>query len=337
MTKNNGSVLQMLAIGGALVYAMMCPWFLTDFHIFQATQVLVYAIAIMGLNLLTGYSGQISLGHGAFYAVGAYTVAILMSNDVPYGLALVVALLISFSVGYLFGLPALRLEGHYLALATFALALAVPQLLKHSAIQSWTGGVQGLAILKPSAPWGLRINADQWLYYMVFGITAVLFVAAYNLTRGRVGRALTAIRDQQVAAEAMGVNVARYKTLAFAVSAMYTGIAGGLSAIIIQFVAPGSFDMFLSIFLFVGLVVGGLGSLAGTVVGGAFIVIVPNIAADISKAATGSVYALLLLSMMFFLPNGIGGFVQERWKRYQDQRAQLAVGPMPSKRAMSRS
>ena len=331
MREKNGSGLQKLAIIGVLACALACPWFLTDFHIFQGTQILVYAIAIMGLNLLTGYSGQISLGHGAFYAVGAYTVAILMSHDVSYGLALIAALVISFAAGYLFGLPALRLEGHYLALATFALALAIPQLLKHSAIQSWTGGVQGLAILKPSPPSGLRINADQWLYYMVLGITAVLFVGAYNLTRGRVGRALTAIRDQQVAAEAMGVNVAQYKTLAFAVSAMYTGIAGGLSAIIIQFVAPGSFDMFLSIFLFVGLVVGGLGSIAGTVVGGAFIVIVPNIAADISKAATGSVYALLLLAMMFALPNGIGGFVEERWKRYLDARAKHRAGSVAPK------
>ena len=331
MRDKKGSGLQQLALVGVLAYALACPWFLTDFHIFQGTQILVYAIAIMGLNLLTGYSGQISLGHGAFYAVGAYTVAILMSHDVSYGLALIAALVISFAAGYLFGLPALRLEGHYLALATFALALAIPQLLKHSAIQSWTGGVQGLAILKPSPPSGLRINADQWLYYMVLGITAVLFVGAYNLTRGRVGRALTAIRDQQVAAEAMGVNVAQYKTLAFAVSAMYTGIAGGLSAIIIQFVAPGSFDMFLSIFLFVGLVVGGLGSIAGTVVGGAFIVIVPNIAADISKAATGSVYALLLLAMMFALPNGIGGFVEERWKRYLDARAKHRAGSVAPK------
>jgi branched-chain amino acid transport system permease protein len=295
----------------ALAVALVLPWALSEFQIFQATQILTYAIAILGLNLLTGFNGQISLGHGAFYAIGAYVVAFLVAQaGVPYWASLPVAAVVCFVVGFLFGFPALKLEGHYLALATFALALAVPQLLKYQAFETWTGGVQGVFIPKPDPPFGLPVNADQWLYCFTLFVTVVVFFLTANLLQGRVGRAITAIRDQQVAAETMGVNIALYKAMTFGVSVMITGVAGGLSTIVIQFVAPDSFTMFLSIYLLVGLVVGGAGSIAGAFVGAAFIVLVPNLSADVSKAATGAVFGLFLVGFVYFLPDGAWGVLR---------------------------
>lgn len=300
----------------ALLVAIALPMALSDFHVFQATQILIYAIAILGLNLLTGYNGQISLGHGAFYAIGAYAAAILMARyEVPYFVALPLCAIVCFAVGFLFGIPALKLEGHYLALATFALALAIPQLLKYPAFEYWTGGVQGLFVNKPEAPFGLPMNADHWLYYFTLAVTVFVFVLASNLLRGRIGRAIVAIRDHPVAAETMGINIAMYKATTFGISALYTGLAGGLSAIVIQFIAPDSFTMFLSIFLLVGVVIGGVGSIPGAFIGAAFIVVTPNIAADISKAATGAIYGLLLIACVYLVPNGAWGAITALWNR----------------------
>lgn len=313
---SNQKVISRTALVLALAAAVAAPWFLTNFQTFQLTQVQVYAIAILGLNLLIGYNGQISLGHGAFYAIGAYSVAILSQHaGIPYWLGIPLAGLITFVAGYLFGFPALRLEGHYLALATFALAIAIPPLLKHPALADWTGGVQGIFIPKPKAPAVLPLKPDQWLYYFTLAWLLVLFLLASNLLRGRIGNAIRAIRDNPVAAESMGVNLARTKSLVFGVSALYTGIAGGLSAAIIQFVAPDSFTMFLSIFLFVGVVVGGIGSIPGALIGGAFIVFVPNLAADISKSATNGIFGAFLIALMFVMPNGVWGAVRKGFAR----------------------
>jgi branched-chain amino acid transport system permease protein len=238
-------------------------WF-TDYHLFQLTMVVVYAIAILGLSLLTGFNGQISLGHGAFYAIGAYTTAILMTAwEVPYWATLPVSAVVCAVVGFLLGLPALRLGGLYLALTTFALAVAIPQILKYKLFEDWTGGVQGLVIDKPDAPFGLHLSPDQWLFLFTVAVAVVLYVIGWNIVRGRIGRAMMAIRDHAMAAEAMGINLAMVKTRAFALSAMFTGLAGSLGAIAVQFVAPDSFGVFVSIFLFVGLVVGGVSSIGG--------------------------------------------------------------------------
>ena len=288
----------------------------SGYHLFQLTMVVVYAIAILGLAILTGINGQISLGHGAFYAIGAYTTAILMATwDVPYWLTLPVSALVCALVGFLVGLPALRLGGLYLALTTFALAVAIPQVLKHKLFEDYTGGVQGLVIDKPEAPFGLKLNSDQWLYIFTLGVAVVLYVLAINLTRGRIGRAMRAVRDHAVAAEAMGIDLAMLKTRTFAVSAMYTGIAGSLGAMAVAFVAPDSFTVFLSITFFVGLVAGGAASIGGTIVGAIFIEFVPNLADKVSKAAPGAVYGVILIAMMFLMPQGAGGFLSSIWRR----------------------
>ncbi len=236
-----------------LALLIIIPLFVKNFIIFQMTMVLIYAIAILALNILTGGSGQFSLGQSAFYAVGAYTAAILMEHfNVNYVLTLPVAGMICFAFGFLFGFPALRLSGVYLALATFALAIAMPQLLKLGVFEHWTGGVQGLVVTKPDAPFGLKMSQDMWLYYFTLFVSIVIYVLSLNLLRSRSGRAMMAIRDNQIAASAMGVDLPLYKTLAFGISAAFTGIAGALGAIVVQFVAPDSFTIQLAIAIFFG-------------------------------------------------------------------------------------
>lgn len=299
---NTTGAIAMMLVFAALV---ITPLFVKNFIIFQMTMVLIYAVAILALNLLTGGSGQFSLGQSAFYAVGAYTAGILMENfGVNYALTLPAAAIVCFIFGFLFGFPALRLSGVYLALATFALAVAMPQLLKLGVIEHWTGGVQGLVITKPDAPFGLQMSQDMWLYYFTLFVSTVIYVLSINLLRSRSGRAMMAIRDNQIAASAMGIDLPLYKTLAFGISAAFTGIAGALGAIVVQFVAPDSFTIQLAIAIFVGMVVGGVGWLPGSLIGAAFIVFVPNIAEGISKGLSGAVFGIILFGVIFLMPHG---------------------------------
>ena len=302
--------------GVLILIAVACvlPFVMSNFRLFQFTQVYIYAIALLGLNLLTGYNGQISLGHGAFYAIGAYVSAIMMDRwSVPYGWTIPVAGLLCMVAGFLFGLPALRLEGLYLALATFSLALAVPQILKY--FEHWTGGSQGIVLTKPGAPFGLPLNGDQWLYFLTLAVLVMLFWLAINLLHGRVGRAIMAIRDNHIGAETMGVNSALYKSLTFGVSAAYTGVAGALSASVIAYVAPDSFNVFLSITLLIGIVIGGLASVSGAIYGALFIQFVPNWAQDISKAAPWAIFGIFLIVFMYVMPGGIAGALRLLWIR----------------------
>jgi branched-chain amino acid transport system permease protein len=298
----------------ALGLLVLAPLFFKNFIIFQMTMLLIYGLAVLALNILTGGSGQFSLGQSAFYAVGAYTSAILMEHfDVNYALTLPAAGVLCFAVGFLFGQPALRLSGVYLALATFALATAMPQLLKLGFFEHWTGGVQGLVVTKPDAPealqsmlkwFHLKMSQDMWLYYFTLVVTIAIYIFSVNLLRSRSGRAFMAIRDNEIAASAMGVDVSLYKTLAFGVSAGITGVAGGLGAIAVQFVAPDSYTITLAIALFLGMVVGGVGWLPGSIVGSAFIIFVPNIAESISKGLSGAVFGVLLFLVIFLVPHG---------------------------------
>ena len=305
-----------LVVFAALVIS---PLFVKNFIIFQMTMVLIYAIAILSLNLLTGGSGQFSLGQSAFYAVGAYTAGILMEHfGVNYALTLPAAAIICFIFGFLFGFPALRLSGVYLALATFALAVAMPQILKLNVFEHWTGGVQGLVITKPDAPFGLKMSQDMWLYYFTLAVSTIIYILAVNLLRSRSGRAMMAIRDNQIAASAMGVDLPLYKTLAFGISAAFTGIAGALGAIVVQFVAPDSFTIQLAIAIFVGMVVGGVGWLPGSLVGAAFIVFVPNVAEHISKGLSGAVFGVFLFAVIFLVPHGarqVAGMVEALFRK----------------------
>ena len=303
-----------IAVGAFLLLALVLPYLLGGFRLFQFTQVWVYAMVLLGLNLLTGYNGQISLGHGAFYALGAYTTAIMIDRwHAPYGWTIPAAGALCFVIGFLFGIPALRLEGLHLALATFALALAVPQILKY--FDSWTGGSQGIVLSKPRPPAGLPLTRDQWLYYLALAVLLILLALTWNLLRSRPGRAIVAIRDNPIAARAMGIDTALYKSLTFGVSASYTGIAGAIGGLAVAFVAPDSFNEFLSITFLVGLVVGGLASVSGAIFGALFIQFVPNYAQEISKAAPWAIYGVFLIGFMYVMPDGVAGFLRRLARR----------------------
>ena len=300
---------------------------ISNYGFLQLSLMIVYAIAVLGLILLTGFNGQISLGHGAFFAVGAYTSAVLIDQaSWPYWATLPVAAIVCFLVGYIFGMPALRLEGHYLALATFALAVAVPQFLKYRHFEWFTNGVQGINIFKPDPPFGLPLSADQWMYLIVLCVAVLMFWIARNLLDSRTGRAMMAIRDHSMAASTMGVNVAHYKTVVFGISALYTGVAGALHAIIFEFVAPDSFRFELSIAILVGAVVGGIASLPGAVIGGIFVQVIEKYADALTKKLTAAVslpldlepwtiYGIALILLMYIMPMGIAGGLAVLWRK----------------------
>ena len=300
------------ATAAVLVAACVIPLWGSPYQVFQMTLVVIDAIALLGLNLLTGYGGQISLGHGAFFGVGAYTTAILIHAwKVPYALTLPCAGLVCLALGFVFGLPAVRLDGLHLALATFALGVVLPQVLKYKGIEAWTGGVQGISLEKPAAPFGLPLSPDQWLYCVALTVAVALFAIARNVMRGPTGRVIVGIRDCPVAASSVGIDTARTKAATFGVSAMVTGIAGALSALVVQFVGPDSFSIFLSISLLVGIVVGGLASISGAVFGAFFIQFVPNLADDVSKAAPSAVYGVVLIVCVYLMPFGVAGLLRK--------------------------
>ncbi len=317
------------------VVALVLPAFVSDFRAQQFAYVSIYLIALLGLNVLTGYTGQISLGHGAFMAVGGYTSAILMSD---YGVqdvwTIPIAGVVAGAAGFLFGIPALRLSGLYLALATFAVAVAMPGLIKR--FEGFTGGGQGInlfgtdeltASLEPVSVLGRELSFNNWLYYLCTTVALVLYVVAWLLLRGRTGRALRSVRDSETAAVSFGISLARYKTLAFGVSAAYAGVAGALFAIATTFVNPDTFPIALSIFLLVGVVVGGLGSLVGMIAGAVFIQfmqtqwaqdaerVIPDwlpvlggLDTD-SPGAPALIFGGVLILLMFVLPTGFAGLL----------------------------
>ncbi|MFG2084696.1 branched-chain amino acid ABC transporter permease [Spirillospora sp. NPDC048824] len=295
-----------IALGVLLLMALWAPFQLVPFRVFQFTMVMVYAVALLGLNLLTGHAGQISLGHGAFFAVGAYGAAVMMYHwDLPYPLTLPLAAALAFAIGLAFGVPATRLRGLYLALVTLAIAIFIVPLLKR--FESVTGGSMGLTMEKPAPPAWTGLAADQWLYFLALAATIVAFVAVHVLLRSRVGRALHSVRDNETAAEVMGVKPASYKRLAFAWSAMFAGAAGCLYTWTIGFVSPDSFTVNLSITLLAGIVVGGLGSTWGPLLGGLFVMFVPSFSQDINKAAPGVIFGLLIIAVMYVAPTGLAG------------------------------
>lgn len=328
-----------LWIGLLIVGAFLLPLLggknglISNFYFLQISLMIVYAVAVLGLNLLTGFNGQISLGHGAFFAVGAYVSAILVDQaNWSFYWTLPVAALVCFVVGYLFGLPALRLEGHYLALATFALAIAVPQILKYRHFEGFTNGVQGINLIKPDAPFGLPLSGDQWMYLVVLTVAIFMFWIARNLLDSRPGRAMMAIRDHQMAADTMGINTAHIKATVFGISALYTGVAGALHATIFEFIAPDSFRFELSIAILVGAVVGGIASLPGAVIGGFFVQVIEKYADAATKAITKwvhlpielepwTIYGIVLILLMYLMPMGVAGGIAAIWQRVVGKRS----------------
>lgn len=299
-------VLQIVGGGASLLIFACCPYVLDGYNTFQLTMLLSYAVALLGIVVLTGYCGQFSLGQGAFFGFGAYVAAALISKaELHYLLALPAAAAASFVVGALVSLPAIRLKGIYLALTTFALAVAFPQLLKHPALEGLTGGVLGLTVSVPPAPDFGGLSHDHWLFLVGLVTTVIAFVVTAGLLRGRVGRVFIAISDNPTASIAMGISLQYYKMLAFAFSSMLTGVAGAISALAVRYVAPDSFSMFLSVTLLVGAVVGGIKSVWGVIFGALFMLYAPNVANQISEAAPWAVYGAALILVVTFIPDGV--------------------------------
>jgi len=243
------------------VFPLLAP----NYYIYMANYMAIHVIVTLGLNILVGYTGQISLGHAGFFAIGAYmTVLSMTALHLPFFLALIVGALVSALFGFILGLPALRLEGPYLAIATLGFGMAITQV-----IGRWEvfGGRMGLQA--PQITFGpFALDSDRKMYFLIVTIAVLLILAARNLMKTRVGRAFIAIRDSDIAAETMGVNLVYYKTLAFAVSAFYAGVAGGLYAFMLGFINPTTFNFILSIYFLAFVIVGGLGSIFGSIMGG---------------------------------------------------------------------
>lgn len=275
---------------------------------FDLSMVMVYAIVGFGLNLLTGYTGQISLGHTAFFAIGAYTAAILAQNGVNYLLAIPVALIVCFVVGYLIGRPALRLRGLQLALVTIALAMITPAAIKR--FDSVTHGQEGLSVSVAGAPEWTGLADDQFVYYLCLALALVSFVVARRLSRGSVGRSLVAIRQNEIVASTLGVRAATVKTQIFAISGAYAGLAGVAYVYVVQFVAPEAFGVHLAIAFLSLIVVGGLGTTTGAIIGAFFIHYVPTLTSSINQSASGIIYGGVLILFMFIAPYGIVGLIR---------------------------
>jgi branched-chain amino acid transport system permease protein len=322
------------ALVAGLAVAVLIPFFFSSFRVGQFSLVLAYSVAVLGLNLLVGYNGQISLGHGFFFALGAYTAALLIAKEsFPYLVTVPLAGLVAFAAGFLFGVPALRLRGLYLALVTLGLAVAAPQLIKR--FDGLTEGTQGLTVNQPTPPGWLGLANDQFIYFVTLAIAAVMFVLAWNLVRGQTGRAIMAIRDNEIPAKAMGVNIARVKTRVFAVSAAFAGVAGALYVFSIGFVAPEAFTVTLSLGLLAAVVVGGLGSVGGAIFGALFIEFVPVWAGDVNEALTGVVYGAVLIAFMFLLPGGMAS-LGKRLKRIRKRPAAQEARPERTERRTTR-
>jgi branched-chain amino acid transport system permease protein len=320
-----------LEVLGFLVLAALVailPRIVGDFTVYEFAIVGMYFIALLGLSILTGYSGQISLGHGAFMAVGGYTTAIL-SVDGIYGHELrdlwtiPIAGFVAGVAGLLVGVPALRLSGLYLALITFGIAVSFPQLPKK--FDHFFGGTTGKVLNLVKAPFGLDTTPNRWLYYLTWGIALVLLAAAWALLRGKPGRALQAIRDSEVAAASSGVNPATYKTLAFGISAFYAGVAGSLYVMSKAYMNPDVFPIILSVYLVAALAVGGLESLVGLIAGAALIYVLQNRADDVTRwlnhlpvldldpkkpGMPSVVFGVVLIAVMLLLPTGAGGLLR---------------------------
>jgi branched-chain amino acid transport system permease protein len=306
---------QVFWYGLLLLVLLAAPYLVSGYVLSQLQFICIYAIVGLGLMLLVGYTGQISLGHAAFLATGAYTEALLQAAGMPFIVSLVSAALFSAAIGIIVGLPALRLRGIYLAIATFAFNVIVEEIITRW--ESLTGGNSG-KLLKAIEIFGWRLSSPESFYYLCLALTVLSCLALINLLRSPTGRAFVAIRDSEVSASCMGINLARYKTMSFALSAALTGVGGALYAHKVGFISPEQFTLVQSIELVTIVIIGGVGSLHGAVLGAAFIIMLPQgisiakgwLPDTVPQAGLQSVvFGLILVGFIIFEPYGLYG----RW------------------------
>jgi branched-chain amino acid transport system permease protein len=287
-----------------VVALAVLPWFKTDFLVYMATVVFIYAIGVQGQNILIGYTGLISFGQAGFIAVGAYTFGHAYLHGFPVIAAVLAAGFIAGILGLIVGFPSLRLKGPYLAIATLGFGVAIYQILLSSDVIS--GGRMGITVQKFPALWGMSQSIT--FYYFTYLLTIIFTLLSYNTISSYIGRAFIAIRDNDIAAEAMGVNLARYKLLSFALSSFYLGVQGALFAMLVGFLEPNSFTFMESITIFVGVIIGGLASIGGSIMGAAFIILVPQLVGGM-KELVPVIFGVTVLVILIFEPQGIAG----RW------------------------
>jgi branched-chain amino acid transport system permease protein len=298
-------------VGVCFVLACGAPLGVNGYGLYLLTLTGIFALVALGLNFLTGYAGQISLCHASFFGVGAYATAILTQKaGVPYLLALLAGALFTTAIGAIVAVPALRLKNIYLAIATLGFGVVLQKIIFEW--RSLTGGGGGLALAAPSIA-GHEVGATG-LYYLTLAVMSAGLFGAWNVSRGRTGRALLVIKDSEIAAGSLGIHAARYKVTAFAISAFYAAIAGGLFAYLVRYINPESFGVGLSISFLSMVVIGGLGTIGGSIVGAAFYVIVPELLRGI-KDAPGLVFGLLLVVVMVFMPQGLWGMMRRLGRR----------------------
>ena len=323
--RKTGVLLQAFLLVTTGVTLFVLPNFVDNYVLYIGARLFVYVLVALGLNLLTGYAGQVSLGHAAFFAIGAYTAAVLAESlQWPFVICVTVSTLFTAIVGYLLGLPCLRLSGLYLAMATLGFTLIVQEMLLQLSVI--THGSEGMSVPTASIL-GFTFDSDYRKYYLLLGVTVVMLILTRNLVRGRTGRAFLAIRENERAAEAMGVHLAQYKTIAFAISALYTGLAGAFSAFLVGFLDPQEFSFFLSIQFITIIILGGLASLLGSVLGAGFLIILPELLAglDVWQAL---VYGVIMVLAMLFMPFGLSGAI----RRYAHRWFGIGVEPIIPRR-----
>ncbi|MEW6530235.1 MAG: branched-chain amino acid ABC transporter permease [Thermodesulfobacteriota bacterium] len=289
----------------AIVLALfLLPFYAPEHLIYIGTIICITAIGVQGQNLLIGYTGQISFGQAGFLAIGAYTFGHLARFGMPWPVALLSAGLMAGLFGIIVGFPSLRLKGPYLAIATMGFGIAVYQIFANSEVLS--GGRMGLSIEKLQPILGMA--PLKFNYYFNFLIALLLTLASYNIVSSYMGRAFIAIRDNDIAAEVIGVNLTRYKLLSFAVSSFYTGVQGGLYALYLGYLEPNMFTFMESVTLFVAVIIGGLASIEGSIMGAAFVILVPNLLSSY-KEMVPVVFGVAILVVLIFEPLGLAG----RW------------------------
>ncbi len=308
-----GASVGLNAILTALCLALAClaPLGLNGYGLYVLTLTEIFAIVALGLNLLTGYAGQISLCHAAFFGVGAYATAILTQKaGVPFLLSLFVGALLTAAIGALAAVPAMRLKNLYLAIATLGLGVVLQKIIFEW--RSLTNGGGGFALPAPNIA-GFELGATA-LYYLTLLCLILGLWGAWNVSRGRTGRALLIIKESEIAASSLGIPAASYKVAAFAISAFYAAVAGGLFAYLVRYINPESFNVGLSIAFLSMVVIGGLGTIGGSIVGAVFYVVVPELLRGI-KEAPGLVFGLLLVIVMVLMPQGLWGLVRHVARR----------------------
>ncbi len=318
----NRTSLIALAVLGLLLLA--APAFLKNYGIYLLTTWMIFTIAVMGLNLTVGYAGQKSLGHAAFFGIGAYTVAILMKAGFSFWLGLPAAALLCFAVGVVLGFPALRVQTIYLAFATLGFNTAVWLLIRN---EEWlTGGTFGINNIARPRLAGLSLESNGAYFYFVFACTLVMAGLLWGLLRSPWGKAFTALRDNPIRAESLGIDVRSYTLLSFAIGAAYAGVAGGLFASLVQFIEPAPFAVGASIMMYLMVVVGGPGYFLGPVVGAAVGVVVPEWLRDVPMVANWylPIFGACVIAMMVWLPDGLLSLPDRLKARRQSREASAA-------------